>query len=210
MPSVSGDLAALPVEKFAACESKLLPESTEPRADDPPENSREIPGYDGRYRITPTGEVWSCAVLTGNHRIHDKNGAKWMRLKTTPGGTGYLKVTLTKNTKEKTYNIHRILAELFIPGDHSLVVNHIDMNKTNNALPNLEWVTMEENIQKAHASSVPMTRAIPIVCINPKTKEVRTFASISKATKSVNIKSPSICKALKTGKTSKGLIFKYQ
>lgn len=63
---------------------------------------------------------------------------------------GYLRVTLSINKKAKAFQVHRIVAELFIPNtNNQLQVNHIDGIKTNNNYSNLEWCTGSENILHA-------------------------------------------------------------
>ena len=60
---------------------------------------------------------------------------------------GYLKVHLVKNKSRKTYRVHRLVAEAFIPNpDNKPQVNHIDENPSNNEADNLEWMTAQENI----------------------------------------------------------------
>lgn len=67
----------------------------------------------------------------------------------------YKKVTLCDPILgPKDFRIHRLLAEAFIPNPNNYpVVNHIDGNKLNNQLDNLEWCTQQENIIKHHRSS---------------------------------------------------------
>lgn len=67
-----------------------------------------------------------------------------------PGRTtnGYLRVSLNNETvKRKRCLVHRIVAQAFIPNPDNLTqVNHIDRNKTNNNVENLEWCTPLENL----------------------------------------------------------------
>lgn len=64
--------------------------------------------------------------------------------------TKYFQVSLWKENKSKNYYVHRLLAETFIPNpENKPEVNHIDGNRQNNALENLEWCTRIENV--AHA-----------------------------------------------------------
>ena len=61
----------------------------------------------------------------------------------------YLQVDLW-NKKVKTYRVHRLVAETFIPNPNKLPqVNHKDGNKQNNCVYNLEWITNYDNIQHA-------------------------------------------------------------
>jgi len=67
---------------------------------------------------------------------------------------GYMMLGLRKKgkegTKQKFWNVHRLVAEHFLPSvDGKLYVNHKDLNKTNNQLNNLEWVTPKENVRHA-------------------------------------------------------------
>jgi len=60
---------------------------------------------------------------------------------------GYKQVCLRKNKKQYTRKIHRLVAQAFIPNPNNLPqVNHIDEDRTNNRVDNLEWITVKENI----------------------------------------------------------------
>jgi predicted XRE-type DNA-binding protein len=64
---------------------------------------------------------------------------------------GYAMVMLYNGEKRKLYAIHRLVAEHFIPNkSNNPQVNHIDGNKLNNNINNLEWVTASENIQHSY------------------------------------------------------------
>ena len=60
--------------------------------------------------------------------------------------SNYLAIGLTKNHKQVTFSVHRLVAETFIPNPNNLpCVNHKDENKYNNSVDNLEWCTHEYN-----------------------------------------------------------------
>ena len=67
-------------------------------------------------------------------------------LKPLDNGNGYLAVSLSKNGKVRRFYIHRLIAESFLENiEKKEEVNHIDGNRGNNSLSNLEWVTRSEN-----------------------------------------------------------------
>lgn len=99
---------------------------------------KEIPGYDGDYQVSNLGKVKSL-----------KNGQeKIMNLIKDKGG--YLRIGLSKNNNTQICLVHRLVASMFIPNPLMLrEVNHIDGDKTNNNVENLEWTTRSENILHA-------------------------------------------------------------
>lgn len=98
------------------------------------------------YRINRNGEVFSNYKYKTN-RVSDT----WRPVKhVLDSGTGYLVVTLVNDGIRKNQAIHRLLAQHFIPNpENKAHVNHIDGDKQNNCLSNLEWSTPQENA--AHA-----------------------------------------------------------
>ena len=99
---------------------------------------KDIKGYEGLYQVTNFGNVWS---------LNYYRSGKPKLLK--PGKTknGYLLVSLYKNRKRKSFKVHRLVAEHFIPNPDNLPeINHKDENKENNSVDNLEYCTHEDNI----------------------------------------------------------------
>jgi len=77
----------------------------------------------------------------------------------------YLAVMMSINKKHKIESVHRLLAKKYIPNPlNKPMVNHIDKNKTNNKLSNLEWVTCSENMQ--HSSKLSWYDIILIRQVN--------------------------------------------
>lgn len=83
---------------------------------------------------------------------------------------GYKKLRINN----KDVSIHRLVADTFFDGDHDgLQVNHIDGNKSNNQLGNLEWVTSSENVKHAYATDLKQhSGGTPPIKIKDKTSGV--------------------------------------
>lgn len=82
-----------------------------------------------------------------------KNTKTGLCLKPQLSSNGYYNVTLCKNGKKSTPLIHRLVAEHFLSKINQ-TVNHIDGNKLNNNINNLEWITYSENLTHAHKSKL--------------------------------------------------------
>lgn len=106
---------------------------------------KDIKGFNGQYSISKDGEVWSHSNKRG------QTGRKGKFLKPWLIGNGYKTVQLYKqNTKPSKFLVHRLVAETYIPNPLKLPeVNHINGNKLDNRVDNLEWVTSKENKQHA-------------------------------------------------------------
>lgn len=94
---------------------------------------KDIRGYEGQYAVTDDGKVWSY------------KSKRFLSLHTER--KGYIRVSLSSCGEKKTYRVHRLVLETFkpIPDMKRLQVNHINENKADNRLENLEWVTAQEN-----------------------------------------------------------------
>lgn len=102
---------------------------------------KDVVGFEGRYMVSNLGNVKSC-------RYFGHEGEHLMKL--SKHHSGYLVVTLGKRPERKQPTVHSLVAKAFIPNPHNLpAINHIDGDKANNNVTNLEWVTYKENT--AHA-----------------------------------------------------------
>lgn len=134
----------------------------------------DIPGYEGSYLISEDGQVWNKktgAAMHGNVNSH-----------------GYKVVSLTKDGCKKDCKLHRLLALTFIPNPNDYeCVNHIDGNKLNNSLDNLEWCTKGHNNRHAR-EELGIDFSIKPVCQTTMSGEiVAIWANQSLAAKSVGV-----------------------
>lgn len=108
-------------------------------------NERPVQGFEGLYSVSRNGLVTSHKRTTTNGGI--------LKQSLSPGG--YRRVKLLKNGKYHNLMVHRIVATAFLSNDGNLpYVNHIDANKSNNSVDNLEWCTREQNV--THAKSLKL------------------------------------------------------
>ena len=105
---------------------------------------KDISGYDGYYRVSNLGNVMSVGGRKGTR-------ANPITLKQSVNHDGYMKVRLIYNGKDVTARVHRLVAETFIENTEGKdTVNHIDGNKKNNCVDNLEWADRSEQMYHAY------------------------------------------------------------
>ena len=93
---------------------------------------------DTKYYITENGDVYRLWKFKGYKKLKPRNIE------------GYLRIGLRKNGIQTQYFIHRLVGECYIENrNNKLFINHIDGNKLNNNITNLEWVTNSENMLHA-------------------------------------------------------------
>lgn len=99
---------------------------------------KDIPGYEGLYKISNYGRVKSLKRYRPNGSKSQLVPEKIM--KGTDNLCGYLVVTLSKSSKTKKSYIHRLVGIAFLPNPFNLPeINHKDEDKSNNKIENLEW-----------------------------------------------------------------------
>lgn len=161
---------------------------------------KDIPGFEGLYQASTFGNVrslnWRRQKIVKNFNL-------------TRRSSGYIKVDLRVNKTKKTFDVHRLVAITFIDNPHRKSdVNHIDGNKSNNFVSNLEWATRSENM--AHCRNVLHKQAgrkpRKVICV--ETGEL--FESIHSAVRTKRGSISAVWSALNdTNKTSGGFHWKY-
>jgi hypothetical protein len=164
---------------------------------------RPVNGYEGIYEVNRLGQI--------------RNAKRKNIMAQRINKIGYPYVCLNKNNKQTGKVVHRILAIAFLPNPLNLpTVNHIDGNKQNNDLSNLEWVSYSENNKHAYAHGLKKgitgkvrIAAKPIVAYKDGIF-LKEFDCASDAT-SLGISTSTIFRCLnKKRKSRKGYEFKYK
>ena len=121
---------------------------------------KDIKGYEGIYQISNEGRV---KRLAGSPKCK-----KDRILKNSTTSNGYLFVSLCNKGQHKLYRVHRLVLETFSPIENmeNLQVNHLDEDRTNNKLNNLQWCTCQDNINYGNrANKYVKTRGHKVRCI---------------------------------------------
>lgn len=165
---------------------------------------RDIDGFEGRYQISSEGRIKSVDVYTidtiGRRQLH-----RGKFLKVRYDKDGYKKVSLYDG---KTYSIHRLVAQTFIPNPNDYpIINHKDENKQNNCVENLEWCTYKYNVnygtaidrRKANTDYVEKSKKQYKRIVQNTLNDVyiKEWSSIKEAADCLNLDNGSICKCLK-------------
>jgi hypothetical protein len=113
---------------------------------------KDISGYEGFYQVSNFGRVRSLDRKV-NHYLSGTKIFRGQIIKSHPNHGGYLMVPLCKKRKRALLQIHRLVALAFIPNtDNKPCVNHLDADRQNNAVENLQWCTHLENVR--HSMSI--------------------------------------------------------
>lgn len=150
------------------------------------EEWRDIAGFEGKYQVSNFGRVRSLSYnKTGRTKV----------LSTRESNCGYCMVNIQVNAKSKGFLVHRLVAQAFIPNNFNKPeVNHINGNKLDNRVENLEWVTGRENVRHYHhvlcdkPFMLPSGRGVgwqrkPVICVETGER----YDSISSAAKAMGV-----------------------
>lgn len=171
------------------------------------EEWRDIKGFETLYQISNYGRLKSIGK---NNK--SKNNNKTIIRKTFPNHKGYLSCIIYNNIGKYSVRIHRLVAENFIDNPLSKKqVNHIDGNKQNNRIDNLEWCTNSENQIHAYRNGLEKPRFQKKVNqYDLDGNYIQTFEYIIEVTRKIGIDNSSISEVCKgKRKTAGGYIWKY-
>ena len=170
--------------------------------------------YDNTYDNKYDNEEWKdipSEIINGvnGYKISNYGRVKNHKGKITNGSnheSGYLWVSISP----KQYLLHRLVAKVFIPNpENKEQVNHIDGNKTNACVSNLEWCSNKENSQHAHDNGLN-SNTKPIIQYDIDMNKINEFKSQKEASNILNISYSSINKCCKDKmKSTNGFIFKF-
>lgn len=165
---------------------------------------KDIPNYEHLYKISNLGNVINCI---------SKN-----ELKGSLSKNGYIYISLYKNKKRKTYKLHRLVAITFLENpNNKSQVNHIDGNKQNNKVSNLEWCTQSENQIHAFKNRLNYGRYgtenghhRKIIQFDKNMNKLKEWDYMTDAQNKLGINVANICNCCKGKiKTIGGYIFRY-
>lgn len=171
---------------------------------------KPIKGYEGMYEVSNYGRVRSLDRYVNS--ASSKSGyqlAKGQLLKQrTNTETGYSTIMVYKDHKKKGYNVHRLVAEHFVPNPNNYeTVNHIDGDKTNNRADNLEWVSQSDNLLHSYKElNRPKNRpSIHKQSIYYTTKNNKTYyaESIAEASRQTGVSETQIRRLIENGRKSR-------
>jgi hypothetical protein len=158
-------------------------------------------------------EVWGIIKNYPNYEVSTKGNIrniKTLNILKSSLRNGYPSVSLSKEGKAKTVNIHRIVASVFL-GEKDLIINHKDGDKTNNSLENLEWVSYKDNAIHALENKLTKTHPNKVGQYTLKDQElIKEYSSIIEASKETGISDKhigSVCRGNR--KSTGGYVWKY-
>ena len=164
---------------------------------------KDIKDYEGHYQVSNYGRVKSVPRVTSytNKAGYESSQFRDGQIKKEiDNGKGYKAVNLYKNNKGKLVYVHRLVAQAFI-GEipKGMVINHIDFDRSNNRLDNLEIVTYSENNMHSAKSGRYDDKGGSKVRVYFKNGDIKEFPSMTKASRDLGIHRDTLIKVIHKG-----------
>jgi len=149
---------------------------------------KEIPGYDGRYYVSKTGEIYS----------------EYLKRKMKPfnRGNGYLTVRLSVDGKVKNIMVHQLVAAAFVLNPNQYKeIDHIDGNKENNVYTNLRYVKHIDNMRNPNTEpkrrdAIRKKQGVPVIAFCGG-NVIGKYSCIMEAARDLGVSGSQIVKHLK-------------
>lgn len=170
---------------------------------------KDVKGYEGLYQVSNLGNIKSLARYKKNHSKLQKVEERKLNMYTNKYN-GYVYIVLTKNAIEKNIRVHKLVAQAFIPNsENKPQINHIDGNKENNRVDNLEWCTCKENVIHAYKNGLAKNKQkVKIRQYDKQHNFIAEFDGLLKASKELGISIGNISMCINNKrKTTNGYIF---
>ena len=187
---------------------------------------KDVPDYSGYYQCSNFGRLKSISRKKESYCKYNYSniGKKEMFIGSLNKTTGYIQCSLSKNGSHKTYYVHEVIAITFlnyIKIGRSVCINHIDGNRSNNNVSNLEVVTMSYNVLDGFKRGRVIHNKRKINCKNARYRPIHrynlngdyidSFLSSTDAERKTGINAANIRQnAILKSKTCKGFIFRHE
>ena len=130
-----------------------------------------VKGFEGLYEVSNLGRIKSLTKIVWNGKGYYTKKESFIKPSVNKGG--YLHTRLCKNGKLSSFTVHRLVAESFVSNDEGKPqVNHIDGDKENNAICNLEWCTNYENYKHAVENGLKDMKKVSIESVKKSRRGV--------------------------------------
>ena len=136
---------------------------------------KDIEGFEGLYQVSSFGRVKSLARILSD-------GRRWKeRILQQETNHGYKRVVLADDNINKTYRVHRLVAQTFLPNPNNYtIINHKDENKSNNNIDNLEWCSPKYNSNYGNCKyKIAEKLSKPVIQMDMNFKPIAYYKSLS-------------------------------